>query len=922
MANSIYEATGDGSTTDFTIPYTYLEADDVTALVGGVSTSFTFTSSNVVTFASAPANGVTVRIVRNTDLDNLNVTYSDGGALTAQQLNNSNNQLLFGVQEAIDRANESIAVAADGKYDAQTRGIKNLATPTNANDATNKSYVDTSANNAASSAAAALVSQNASSASATASANSATASAGSATTSANESTDSANSATASAASAATATTQAALATTNGAAQVVLATTQAALATTNGAAQVVLATTQADNAASSATTAATQATLATTNGAAQVALATTQANLATTNGAAQVALATTQANNAASSASTAATQATASASSASTSATQATNSANSATASANSATSASSAQTAAESARDATLAAYDNFDDRYLGAKSSSPTVDNDGNALIAGSLFFDTTNEAMKIYTGSAWVAAYVTGADFIPTSGGGITGDLAFGDNDKAIFGAGSDLQIYHDGSNSYIDDAGTGKLFTRSSQFQVQKYTGENMIVAVADDRVDLYYDNSKKLATTSTGVSVTGGITVSNNIFETAGTTSIRPAGTEIVTINNTGDITVIGQGSNRAMMLLKAGSNTANSQLRFGDQAADSAGRIMYDHSNNFMRFDTNEAEKMRLTSAGSLGLGTSSPESYYADELVVSAPTEGGITIASTGTTNTAYLAFADGTSGADRYRGTVQYNHNTDSMRFATNSDTRLTIDSNGNLGLGTSSPQKNLQITSSTATLRLEESGGSSKRLDLEIDNSAVAKIMANQSGSQIAFHTVGSERARFDSSGRFAVGKVPDSNFNIGCELDPSGFLIASRTSNIPAFFNRTDTGAIVWFGRNSANKGDISINSTGVTFNTTSDIRLKQDIEPLAATDKLMQMNPVSYSWKADPDGPRSMGFIAQEMQEVMPEAVSTGNDDMMSMDYGRITPILVSALQDAHKKIEQLESRLAAVETGNE
>ena len=182
------------------------------------------------------------------------------------------------------------------------------------------------------------------------------------------------------------------------------------------------------------------------------------------------------------------------------------------------------------------------------------------------------------------------------------------------------------------------------------------------------------------------------------------------------------------------------------------------------------------------------------------------------------------------------------------------------------------------------------------------------------------VRFVTNGNERGRFDSSGRFAVGKVPDSNFNIGCELDPSGFLIASRTSNTPAFFNRTDTGAIVWFGRNSANKGDISINSTGVTFNTTSDIRLKQDIEPLAATDKLMDMNPVSYAWKVDPDGPRSMGFIAQEMREIMPEAVSTGDDEdaMMSMDYGRITPILVSALQDAHRKIEQLEQRIAEME----
>ena len=120
---------------------------------------------------------------------------------------------------------------------------------------------------------------------------------------------------------------------------------------------------------------------------------------------------------------------------------------------------------------------------------------------------------------------------------------------------------------------------------------------------------------------------------------------------------------------------------------------------------------------------------------------------------------------------------------------------------------------------------------------------------------------------------------------------------------------------------FYRNSSNVGGVDVTSSGTTFNTTSDIRLKQDIEPLVATDKLMQMNPVSYNWKADPDGPRSMGFIAQEMKEIVPDAVSTTDDDegaMMHMDYGRITPILVSALQDAHKKIEQLEQRIADME----
>jgi hypothetical protein len=108
---------------------------------------------------------------------------------------------------------------------------------------------------------------------------------------------------------------------------------------------------------------------------------------------------TNAETAETNAETAETNAAASASAAATSATNASNSA----------TAASNAQSAAESARDSALAAYDNFDDRYLGAKASDPTVDNDGNALVAGALYFDTTSEAMKLYTGSAWVAAYVT---------------------------------------------------------------------------------------------------------------------------------------------------------------------------------------------------------------------------------------------------------------------------------------------------------------------------------------------------------------------------------------------------------------------------------------------------------------------------------------------------------------------------------
>ncbi len=94
-----------------------------------------------------------------------------------------------------------------------------------------------------------------------------------------------------------------------------------------------------------------------------------------------------------------------------------NASTNATNAANSATAAQSAQTAAESARDSALAAYDNFDDRYLGSKTSDPTLDNDGNALVAGALYFNSVSAVMKVYTGSSWVAAYVSGTGFLATT-------------------------------------------------------------------------------------------------------------------------------------------------------------------------------------------------------------------------------------------------------------------------------------------------------------------------------------------------------------------------------------------------------------------------------------------------------------------------------------------------------------------------
>ena len=110
------------------------------------------------------------------------------------------------------------------------------------------------------------------------------------------------------------------------------------------------------------------------------------------------------------------------------------------------------------------------------------------------------------------WTADSTTDSTKLPLAGGTMTGDLILGDNVKLEVGSetGGDLQIYHDGSNSYIDDAGTGNMFLRgSASIELRKAGGtEKMLYAEPDAQVELYHDNSKKIETTANGVTVTGG------------------------------------------------------------------------------------------------------------------------------------------------------------------------------------------------------------------------------------------------------------------------------------------------------------------------------------------------------------------------------------------------------------------------------
>jgi hypothetical protein len=136
----------------------------------------------------------------------------------------------------------------------------------------------------------------------------------------------------------------------------------------------------------------------------------------------------------------------------------------------------------------------------------------------------DITADETKAITFSELKTAFDTSTGFVRITGDTMTGNLSFGDNDKAIFGAGSDLQIYHDGSDSYIDEAGTGNLRIRaSSTLNLQtRNTADtawvNSIIADDGAGVRLFTNGSKKLETTSTGIDVTGTVTADGLTVQT--------------------------------------------------------------------------------------------------------------------------------------------------------------------------------------------------------------------------------------------------------------------------------------------------------------------------------------------------------------------------------------------------------------------
>jgi hypothetical protein len=351
------------------------------------------------------------------------------------------------------------------------------------------------------------------------------------------------------------------------------------------------------------------------------------------------------------------------------------------------------------------------------------------------------------------------------------------------------------------------------------------------------------------------------------------------------------------------------------------------------------FITNNTERMRIDSSGNVGIGTSSPG---AAKLNVTSNVAAQSTVANFGQSFTALATDVQWTNANNLTSTTLiskrtdgglwLYQSGADYIATYTNGTERMRIDSSGNVGIGTSSPNGKLSVIgASSATLgslaQFTISGG--QGFFFNSNSTGTLNTLAVGTGENLAFNTGASERMRIDSSGNLLVGKTSPTYTTTGVSIGPqtsqfawstnSGSVVASFATPVSQTligFYRTDTGAAMGTISNGA--------SNTVAYNTSSDYRLKENIQPMVgALQKVARLKPVTYTWKSD--GVLGEGFIAHELQAVVPDAV-TGEKDAVNKD-GSIKPqgidtsflvaTLTAAIQEQQAIIEQLKADVAAL-----
>ena len=257
-----------------------------------------------------------------------------------------------------------------------------------------------------------------------------------------------------------------------------------------------------------------------------------------------------------------------------------------------------------------------------------------------------------------------------------------------------------------------------------------------------------------------------------------------------------------------------------------------------------------------------------------------------------------------------------------DTVAVATAGAERMRVDSSGNVGIGTSSPGYLLHVQADASPTIA--STDTTNTITTIVNSSNTAGVLGTATNHPLALITNNTERARIDSSGNLLVGTTDFSNITggntAGVALQSAGTVWGARADASGVFNRLTSNGIAVELRRQGVTVGSISVTTTATAYNTSSDYRLKGNVQPMQdALGKIAQLNPVTYTWKAD--GSAGQGFIAHELQAVVPDCVTgekdavdaEGNPQYQGVDTSFLVATLVAAIKELTARVAELEAR---------
>ena len=257
-------------------------------------------------------------------------------------------------------------------------------------------------------------------------------------------------------------------------------------------------------------------------------------------------------------------------------------------------------------------------------------------------------------------------------------------------------------------------------------------------------------------------------------------------------------------------------------------------------------------------------------------------------------------------------------------IKFASGGNTeRMRIDSSGNVGIGTSTITSDTgwipKLVLSAATPALVVKGSSGQECNFGISNSLYIDSLGHSTGTNnnIIFRNTASnsnysatERMRITSGGNLLVGttSVPNSGNAIACFGGFYAFALNSSTTN-NTWYQGTDGNEFNVYSADGVRRGYLTLAGT---WTNTSDIAYKKDIVDIKySLEDALKLRPVSYLTK-DHDIPQ-IGFIAQEMEQVIPEVVS-GEEGSKGISYGSLVALCVKAIQDLNAKVDAQDAEI--------